>query len=132
MSKSFKQLLSRERLESNDLVHEPVRIQSTMPVESFLDKIFVVEDADARVRQPSNLLTYVLYGAGDVLPVGKSIGEAKIIPKGTRLKITNAKSIDSKLTFVFVASAENDGVVYGCRNSVAGLIWTAPFFPNPR
>jgi hypothetical protein len=65
------------------------------------------------MRALDNLQIYVLSGTGDALPVGKSVGQAKIISKGMRLRITHAKSIDSKLPFVFEESAENEGVVYG-------------------
>lgn len=88
-----------------------------MRIKSYLDKPFDIEDSEARVRQSSNLLTYILYGVGDTLPAGKKVGQPKIIPKGTGVRITDAKSIDAKITFVFVESAEGDGIVYGWTSS---------------
>lgn len=67
---------------------------------SFLDKTFIIESKEARIRQEKDLLKYTNYEVGDEMPTGKAVGQPKIITAGTKVKITNAKSIDSKLTFV--------------------------------
>jgi hypothetical protein len=72
-----------------------------------------LQDPEARIRQSANLLKYVPYEPGDILPVGKQIGDPKIIPQGTKVRITNAKSINSKLTFVLAESTENNAVTIG-------------------
>jgi hypothetical protein len=84
-----------------------------MPIKSYTDKIFTVEDSEARVRQSSNLLKYVLYKPGNAIPAGKRVGDPKIIQKGIRVKIANARSIDSKLTFVLVQSALETAEIFG-------------------
>lgn len=84
-----------------------------MKVKSFLDKAYIIEDSEARVRHPSNLLKYLRYDPGDTLPAGKNLGDPKIIPQGTAVRITNAKAIDTKLTFVFAESAQDSGVIFG-------------------
>jgi D-alanyl-D-alanine carboxypeptidase len=87
-----------------------------MPIKSYLDKTFLVQDAEARIRQPGNLLKYVVYGIADTLPPGKKIGDPKIIPQGTQVRIANAKSIDTKLTFVLTESTDN---------AVGAIGWTS-------
>jgi len=78
-------------------------------MKSYLNKTFLVQDPEARIRQSANLLKYVVYGPADILPPGKTIGDPKIIPQGTKIRVTNAKSIATKLTFVQTEFAENPG-----------------------
>jgi D-alanyl-D-alanine carboxypeptidase-like protein len=80
-----------------------------MATRSYLNKTFSVRDPEARIRQPANLLKYIVYGPADTLPPGKKIGDPKIIPQGTQVRIINAKSINTKLTFVLTEST--DGLV---------------------
>ena len=72
-----------------------------------------MQDLEARIRQPSNLLKYVLYNPGDILPAGKKVGDPQIIHQGTKVRITNAKAIDTRLTFVLTQSANDGGVTFG-------------------
>jgi hypothetical protein len=88
-----------------------------MQIRSYLNKTFSVQDPEARIRQSANLLKYVSYGPGDMLPAGKKIGDPKIISEGTKVRITNAKSINTKLTFVLAESTDDDAVTIG---------WTSP------
>jgi hypothetical protein len=84
-----------------------------MAIKSYTDKVFTVEDSEARIRRSANLLKYVLYEPGDTIPRGKQLGDPKIIPKGTNVKIANAKSIDSKLTFVLAELALGNANILG-------------------
>jgi hypothetical protein len=84
-----------------------------MKVKSFLDRAYIIEDSEARIRQPSSLLKYLRYSPGDALPAGKNIGDPKIIPQGTAVRITNAKAIDTKLTFVLARSVDDRGMTFG-------------------
>jgi hypothetical protein len=61
---------------------------------SFVDKQFVIDDAQARIREDQDLLSYVMEN-----------GKPKLIPKGTQLKVTEAKVFKES---VFVR-AENWG-----------------------
>jgi hypothetical protein len=91
-----------------------------MTVKSYLNKTFLVQDPEARIRQPGNLLKYILYGASDSLPAGKKVGDPKVIPQGTAVRVINAKSIDSKLTFV-LAEAVDDSAQLLCWTSADNL-----------
>jgi hypothetical protein len=61
---------------------------------SYIDKTFVIDDAQARVRQDQDLLSYVIEN-----------GKPKLIPLGTQIKVTEAKVFKDS---VFVR-AENWG-----------------------
>ncbi len=55
---------------------------------TFLDKIFTVSDPDARLRKPGELMiTFLRYADGDPLPPGAKVGDFKLIPKGTKVRI---------------------------------------------
>jgi hypothetical protein len=85
-----------------------------MSIKSYLGKTFIVDDKEARIRQEKNLLQYVFYKEGDAIPQGKKVGDPKIIPQGTSVRVTNAKAIDNKLTFVFAEpAAEGETAPYG-------------------
>ncbi len=84
-----------------------------MPIRSYLNKTFSVRDPEARIRQSGNLLKYVVYGPSDTLPPGRKIGDPKIIPQGTQVRITNAKSIDTKLTFALTESTDDEVATIG-------------------
>jgi len=49
-------------------------------MKSYLDKTFTIADSQARIRQDDDLLSYVMEN-----------GKPKIIPKGTEIKITDAR-----------------------------------------
>ena len=53
------------------------------------------------------------YGAEDALPPGKKVGDPKIIPQGTAVRIINAKPIDTKLTFVLAQSVDDSAQTLG-------------------
>jgi D-alanyl-D-alanine carboxypeptidase-like protein len=49
-------------------------------MKSYLDKSFVIQDPEARIREDEDLLSYVIEN-----------GKPKLIPKGTEIKVTDAK-----------------------------------------
>jgi len=74
--------------------------------ESFKDKTFVVEDADARIRRDDDLIAFVLDANGRV----------KTIPKGTSIRIAEVRTVEtgsnSSIVFGRATSAGTDEV-YG-------------------
>jgi hypothetical protein len=58
-------------------------------MQSYLDKTFVIDDPDARVRQDGDLHSFVMEG-----------GNPKRIPKGTEIRVTDAKALDEASVFV--------------------------------
>ncbi len=79
---------------------------------SFLDKVFVVEDPDARIRDDANPANYTKYQAGDQPPPGKAVGDFKVIPKGTKIKVTDIVRLPTGSQSVTVLSrtTSQDGV----------------------
>lgn len=57
-------------------------------MKSYLDKTFVIEDPQARIRKPDDLLRFEMEN-----------GQPKLIPKGTKVKVTDAK-VFKDLVFV--------------------------------
>jgi D-alanyl-D-alanine carboxypeptidase-like protein len=58
-------------------------------MKSYLNKNFVIDDAQARLRDPNNLLKYVMEN-----------GKPKLIPNGTQIKVTDVKLLN-ETAFVF-------------------------------
>ncbi|MBV9956972.1 MAG: M15 family metallopeptidase [Acidobacteria bacterium] len=71
---------------------------------SYLDKTFTVNDPDARIRQ-ADLVQFEKYADGDQLPPGKKVGDVKLIPVGTEVRLTAALIGSGKRPFVFAEPA---------------------------
>lgn len=85
-----------------------------MSTNSYMGKTFMVDNADARIRQENDLLQYVVYKTGDSdIPSGRKVGDPRVIPQGTEVKVTDAKSISNKKTFVLAEPANGVGAPYG-------------------
>ena len=70
-------------------------------MKSYLNKAFVIDDPDARIRKEENLLEFVMEN-----------GAPKRIPKGTQIKVTDAK-VFKDLVFVLV-----DGFGWTSKNNL--------------
>lgn len=84
--------------------------------QSFLGKVFVVEDPDARIRDDANPVNYTKYMAGDQLPPGKTVGDFKVIAKGTNIKVANIVRLPtgSQSVTVLARATSQDGMrVFG-------------------
>ena len=81
-----------------------------MSTQSYLGKTFLIDNPDARVRHEKNLLQFITYQAGDDIPSGKKVGDPRVIPQGTQVKITDAKALDEDHAFV-LAEPLGEGVV---------------------
>jgi hypothetical protein len=64
-------------------------------MQSYVNKTFVIEDPDARVRQDGDLVSFVMED-----------GQPKLIPQGTQIRVTDARAVDEASVFV---NAENWG-----------------------
>jgi hypothetical protein len=74
--------------------------------ESFRDKTFVIEDADARIRRDDDLIAFALDANGRV----------KTIPKGTSIRIAEVKAVETGSSSVIVfgrATSVDTHQVYG-------------------
>ena len=92
--------------------------------ESFLDRIFTVADADARIREADDLLSFARYQATDVLPAGAAVGDLKRIPKGSKVRVARVRIIPvgSVTRRVFADTRAEDGTHLGwtSTNNLAG------------
>jgi hypothetical protein len=86
-----------------------------MNFRSYLGKVFVVESSKAIIRNEQ--LKEQKYAAGDVIPPGKSVGDVKIIPQRTEVKVTDVKTDSGRHTFVFAVPAE-EGPAFGWTSSM--------------
>jgi hypothetical protein len=64
-------------------------------MQSYLNKTFVIDDPEARIRQDNDLLSFAMED-----------GNPKLIPQGTEIRVTDAKALDEPSVFV---NAENLG-----------------------
>ena len=83
-------------------------------IESFRDKVFLVSDLDARIRDDGDLLTFATYKPGDTIPRGSSVGDAKRIPQGAQVRVSAIKVVPtgsrSITIFARTTSASGDTV----------------------
>lgn len=73
-----------------------------MIMKSYIDKMFIVIDADARVRDPNDLSKTLRDGAGNPI----------VIPKLCEIRVTNVQVDNARNVFVFVERTA-DGHVFG-------------------
>jgi hypothetical protein len=62
-------------------------------IESYLDKTFIVTDADTRIRTPGDLMAFERYTPADALPPGEQVGNFKRIAKDTQVKVDAIKVV---------------------------------------
>ena len=85
--------------------------------QSYLDKTFLVNDGDARIRRDGNLVDFVLYAAGEPLPPGRRVGDPKIIPKGTTVRAVEARVGPNATIFARVQPTDAGAPVLGWTSS---------------
>jgi hypothetical protein len=99
-----------------------------MNFKSYLGKTFVIESSKAIIRNEQ--LEAQRYKAGDVIPPGKNIGDAKTIPQRTEVKVIAVKADSDRHTYVLAATKDSDQVLGwtaatnlegGFKNETAGL-----------
>jgi hypothetical protein len=76
-----------------------------MITKSYTGKVFIVIDADARVRDPNDLSQSLRYKEGDTIPDGKAIGDRIVIPKLSEILVTDVRTDDERTVFVFAELA---------------------------
>lgn len=84
--------------------------------QSFRDRVFVVEDPDARIRDDAHPVNYTKYKAGDQIPPGKTVGDAKLIPKGTTLKVVDIVRLPTgsqSVTVLARTTSQDGGQIFG-------------------
>lgn len=77
-----------------------------MNFKTYEDKIFIVEDNETRLRRANDLSKTAVYSASDTLPPGKSVGDFKILPKRTEVRVTDIKIDDARTVFAFVVPVD--------------------------
>ncbi len=77
---------------------------------TFGDKTFIVIDNEAIIRRDSDLSAAEKYKAGDPLPVGAKVGDPKVIPKRTEIRVTAVRTDGKKVTFVRAEPVATDAI----------------------
>jgi hypothetical protein len=89
-----------------------------MNFRSYAGKVFVVESSKAIVRNEQ--LQEQRYKAGETLPPGKNVGDVKVIPQRSEVKVTDVKADADRHTFVLAVAADT-GEPFGW-TSAANLV----------
>jgi hypothetical protein len=77
-------------------------------IPSYEDKQFTILDNLALIRDPNNLRQTSHYKEGDVLLPGKRIGDQKVIPMMTKVRVTGVRTDDDRNAYAFAEPAEAD------------------------
>src|ERR1044072_29703 len=95
---------------------------------SYPVKVFIVESSKAIIRDEK--FKELKYKSGEDRPPGKRVGDAKIIPQRTEIKVTDVTSDSGRHTYVFAVSAADEtsfgwtsamNLEGGFKNETAGL-----------
>jgi hypothetical protein len=95
---------------------------------SYPGKVFVVESSKAIIRDEK--FKELKYKSGEDRPPGKRVGDVKIIPQRTEIKVTDVTNDSGRHTYVFAVSASGDqsygwtsamNLEGGFKNETAGL-----------
>lgn len=111
-----------------------------MNFKTYEDKIFLVEDNETRLRKADNLSQFDTYATSDALPDGCHIGDFKVIPKRTEVKISAILTDSNRTVFALISTADPDSqwpsgwtkasnLLGGLINEVVGLTpndWIVP------
>lgn len=99
-----------------------------MNFRSYSGKVFVVESSKAVIRDEH--FREQKYKTGDEIPPGKSVGDLKLIPQRTEIKVVDVKTDSGRHTYVLAVDSETDQVFGwtsstnlegGFKNETAGL-----------
>jgi D-alanyl-D-alanine carboxypeptidase-like protein len=80
-----------------------------MIAKSYLEKVFLVNDSDSRVRDPNDMSRALRYKAGDNIPAGKNVGDPIVIPKLAEIRVTDTRTDADRNVFVFAEPINGAG-----------------------
>lgn len=69
-------------------------------IPTYRGTVFTVIDNLALVRRPRNLLRIARYRSGNVLPPGRRVGDQKVIPMMTRVRVTGVRADADRNAYV--------------------------------
>jgi len=87
-----------------------------MNFKSYRGKVFVVESSNSTILDED--LSAQKYKTGDNIPPGKKVGELKIIPKRTEIKVTDVKTDSGRHVYVLGCPAKDDALPFGWTSSM--------------
>src|SRR5262245_36981903 len=98
-----------------------------MNFRSYEGKVFVVESSKTIIRDEQ--FREQRYKAGETLPPGKNVGDVKLIPQRTEVKVLGVKADSDRHAYVLAASDTNEpfgwtsavNLVGSFANETAGL-----------
>lgn len=80
-------------------------------IPSYLNKEFIIDDNQALVRNPNNLAQSSRFKVGDTLPPNFSVGDKKLIPLNTSVKVTNVRMDTKRNVFIFAVPVGNSNFI---------------------
>ncbi len=75
-------------------------------IPSYLDKEFVIDDNLALIRNPNNLKQFSRYKDNDRIPPNSRIGDRKLLPLRTKIKVTDVRVDASRNVYVYAVPQE--------------------------
>ena len=85
--------------------------------QTYLERTFLVESGDARIRLQNDLLQFDRYGASDPLPPGCRVGDFKTIAKDMQIGIGDVRVLPGDMIFARAHRADAPGTVFGWTSS---------------
>ncbi|MCA1636015.1 MAG: M15 family metallopeptidase [Acidobacteria bacterium] len=73
-----------------------------MNLKSYIGKEFKIISNEARIRRDDDITKSAIYQPGEPLLAGCSVGDPKIIPKRTQVKVSDVRADARKNTYVFI------------------------------
>lgn len=73
-----------------------------MKFKSYENKAFIIEDNDARIRCDDDLSAFAVFTAGEALPPSAQVGNFKLIPKRTEVRVTGVRTDAKRTVFALV------------------------------
>jgi len=80
-------------------------------IPSYSDKEFVINDNLALIRNPNNLKQFSRYKNGDVIPPNSRIGERKLIPLRTKIRVRDIKTDAQNNVYVFAVPIDTPNFI---------------------
>ncbi|CAN7649318.1 M15 family metallopeptidase [Mesorhizobium sp. LjNodule214] len=88
-----------------------------MTTGSYLDKTFVVENPDARIRRDDDLHSFVTLSASEAALAGGNVGDFKRIPVDTKIRVLGTRIGPNGVVYVQAATDANPPTTIGWTSS---------------
>ena len=87
-----------------------------MDVRTYLGKVYVIQDSETIIRNENGVA--LKYKVGEELPPGAHVGDVKIIPKHTKINVTDVKALNRQFVMIFARPAGDSAGAFGWTKAV--------------